>query len=343
MQDCNVNSNFHTSIVSIEFRTKFEKQITSKELRYAFICAVSNFNLMLYKPAKDLLIKLKFASIPEREEALNSLGFTQNPDYVSDGFLLLNEEQVSLFQAELRYQYQLLHPDFLAVAENPDYSKELKALRDKVNDQVIYFTIVDVCQHAYKNKTEFDKIIDLLRSNSESRHRKGLQQMLFSWKMVKIIEQYTEQICDLFESMYKSVENQRDVATSNTGYTPFGGLAEMLQDKGFDLTEKCSDEVIHTEAIVSDETVHDEAPALNSKLDKLIFNKDILIKYLLANDSNKFELLKELLNCGLDLNYVIANEKEIFNFIQAYINLQNARVSLEKATVCFNEACKTLE
>ena len=273
-----------------------------------------------FKDARYFLWKMKFY----REDALNGLGFTLNPS--KEILILLTEKQADRLYNEMRFQYVSTHEDFLKVDEKLWCKEELTALKKAVNDdQVVYFTIVSVCEKSYGSNTLLNNSISLLTDScNEYSQIKALYNLGFSKDNAALIKPYSNEIANLLKSYIKHFDESNPIKVAG----------EATESETSDKKVEESEVSMQTEAVPSadealskeletDESITCEVQSkepINRVVNNDVINVDILLKN--KNTIRDFiNLSKVLSEAGIDSMKVLKKLSVIESLFDAVDNL----------------------
>lgn len=310
------------------FRSKFEDRLITDKNRPIFTAAFETFCKLSSDTARKILWRLTYND-EFLEKNLRTLGLTLE---------LVPSDKVLTLRDELRYQYELLYPEFLAV-EVPDECLEAFTAFKNRTDAIVANVVYRNCLYAsYFDALSMRQILDLLESNKENRYFRGLRDIGFSYKVAQYLKPYHMQIHDLLKSLYDH-NNQNVNSFKNT---PFDELDDRIKDAGIELPYTFGEE---TQVEVESETetlveatantavhatveapveAHNEAQAeqpaeANSGFkpltpEEILEHKDVFTSFVESSDMN---ILLQIGKLGFDLNKIIDKKEAISKFLEA--------------------------
>lgn len=323
------NNSKNGNNTTFTFRNKFENRLVTDENRQIFIATFKSFINLGPDTARTLLWRLTYNlnDVEHLEENLQTLGLTMK---------IVPLGTVITLRDELRYQYELLHPEFLAVEVPDECLKAFTALKNRT-DTIVANIVYGNCFYAsYFDALSMTKIFDLLKSNNEYRYFRGLRDIGFSYKIAKYLNPYHKQIHDLLKALYDY--NHRNVQSFQN--TPFAELDNRLEDAGIDLpftfgeeaqealepvVEATDDTTVQVPVEVPVEAQAEHPAETNSDFkaltpDAILEYKDVFTTFVESSDMNSLIQIREL---GFDLNKVIVKKDAIIKLLEATKSLSD--------------------
>lgn len=315
--------NNNTKSTTFTFRNKFEDRLVTDENRPVFMDAFESFCNLDPDTARKFLWYLTY-NVEFLEENLQRLGLTLD---------LVPSDKVLTLRDELRYQYELLHPEFLAVEVPDECLEAFTALKNHTDAIVANVVYVDCFSNSYIDELSMMQSLDLLESDKENRYFGGLRSLGFSYKEAQYLKPYHMQIHDLLKALYEH-NNQNVHSFKNT---PFAGLNDRLKDAGIDLPFTLGEEAqgavepVNEEAQVAVEPV-DETPveatveAPNEvqtaeagscfrplTAQAILEHKDVFTSFVKNDDMNA---LMQIIHLDFNLNKVMVKKEAISKIIE---------------------------
>ncbi len=210
--------------ISFNFRDEFQDQLLNKENSSTFVGAFARFCNNHPDPAKTILWRLTY-NVEFFEEELQKLGLNLE---------IVPLDKVSTLRDELRYQYNVLHPDFLA-PQLPDSANKcaeaFTALKNHT-DEIVANAVLDYCYNClYVEEESKKKILRLLGKPEGNNSFGGLRQLGFTRRAASYLMPYHLQIRDLFKALCDCTL-QNSPSFKNT---PFEELDKQLNAAGIEL------------------------------------------------------------------------------------------------------------
>lgn len=293
------------------FRSKFENRLVTDAKRPVFMDSFEAFCNLASDTARKILWRLTYNDDEFLEKNLHELGLTLE---------IVPLDKVLTLRDELRYQYELLYPDFLAI-EVPDECLEAFTALKNHTDSIVANVVYGYCfSNSYLDNLSMSQILDLLGSNKENRYFGGLRSLGFSYKEANYLKQYHLLIRNLLKALYE--RNPQNIHFFKN--TPFDGLDNCLKDAGIDLPFDIEDIPAKAPTKISVETsseVQDnEHPAEADSgfkpltVQAILEHKDVFTSFVESSDMN---ILLQVGKLGFDLNKVIAKKEAILEVIEA--------------------------
>lgn len=212
----NTNAN-PCETMEITFRTKFEKMLNDAN-RAAIVSAVSKFCSFNEDYAIKSLWNLTCGLWLDR--TLERLELSK--EMVSD---------VTALRNELRYQYELRHPDFLKLDVSSTCLPAFEALKNK-SDAVVANVVFGYCiSHIHMHSGTVQYSLELLSSDAENRYFGGVRNMSVSYQEADFLKNFHMEIHDLLKALYED-KCQNEVSSANL---PFANLGERVKEAGIQL------------------------------------------------------------------------------------------------------------
>ena len=189
-----------SSIIDIKFRSKFRNQMNFsdlssfnefKEVFFIAICSYEEFFI-------GLLWSLTYNPIGDKapEKYL----------YFYKTFNRFSTQQQAVILSELRYQYALLHPDFLKVEVEGNIAKRYAELKDFAGEITAY-QVLQKCMQFKKYQANVRKrCSELLKNSRENFYFGGIRELGFKHSEASYLKSYIKQISNLFDEVAGEVD-----------------------------------------------------------------------------------------------------------------------------------------
>lgn len=214
----NTNAN-PCETMEITFRNKFEKLLTDGN-RAAIVSAVKKFCSFNADYAIKSLWSLTCGLWADK--TLERLELSE--EIVGD---------VTALRNELRYQYELRHPDFLNLDVPSTCLPAFEALKNKT-DAIVANVIFGYCiSHIHLDANTVQYSLELLSSDAENRYFGGIRSLSarLSYPEATYLKNVHMEIHDLLKALYED-KCQNEVPSGNL---PFANLDERIKEAGIQL------------------------------------------------------------------------------------------------------------
>lgn len=325
----NTNAN-PCETMEITFRNKFEKLLTDGN-RAAIVSAVKKFCSFNADYAIKSLWSLTCGLWADK--TLERLELSE--EIVGD---------VTALRNELRYQYELRHPDFLNLDVPSTCLPAFEALKNKT-DAIVANVIFGYCiSHIHLDANTVQYSLKLLSSDAENRYFGGIRSLSarLSYPEATYLKNFHMEIHDLLKALYED-KCQNEVSSGNL---PFANLDERIKEAGIQLAPNAAPtsrqktechsygstpavEVNPQEPLSTPCTFCEEVPTtvqsdvateINPDTGFASLNAPQILRYqehfnaLLSSEALANLII--LRDSGFDLNEIIDKEKKISSFLQ---------------------------
>lgn len=307
----------NTMNIDFKFRTKFEKLIRNDEHRQALIFAFNNFCSYTPLEAINYLWKLTYYS---GDIHFNELDETAISILLLDLYLdfsVVSPSEILNLRNELRYQYELLNPNFLKVEMDEQSEKAFTELANK--SDIITATIVYEHCISFQCITDEDmsRILFLLNNSNENNFFGGIRSLYFTKREAIYLKPFHTQIHDLLEAVYEFYTDSN--SSKNDSYQePNMAIENTEFEDDSDLPFVWGNEHLSVDSSADNCSSTFKFKELTSK--NILEHKHVFA--LLESDLN-IDILKQISDLGFDLNEVIVKQQKIINLLIADKDLSN--------------------
>lgn len=254
------NTSGTAKVSEIKFRNKFTSVITDNN-RSSILKAFQKFLRRAPDSAVPFLWKLTCCDRTENFEGLlETLGLEATT---------VAMESRSLLCSELRYQYSLVHPDFLDVTAPEDCLPALQALKDKVSDSIAVYMVTQKIREFLLVGTPafFEQTMNLLDAEEEAKYFGGIRSLKFGYPAAIFLKPFHTEIANLFRALWEHKKSKEEDSKN----LPFKDLDARVKKAGIVLAEEAT--IPATEATVNEASTlkaaapqtHTIEPQANSK------------------------------------------------------------------------------
>lgn len=310
-------SNFKSSY---DLRSRFVSQLQSAGLRENTLDHA--FSSAEYMGKSWLLKRLWALSFPESAEwALNSFSLTGYKQQEELYDAVIPSELVIPFRNELRYQYTLVHKDFLKIADN-EYARPFGQFiqelgMDKILSAGIFMRIVDfLSKNIWLNSSLVEKTIHLLKSSKINYRYGGLKNIGLRHHEIMALLDKSEAIAALLKKVFEisiskqevilpsDIFVQEDVDEQSTDVdedwsTPFAHLDTLVKENNYKLSNFSEQNEQEEEECTSEETPVTNSLKVLTPAD-VIMHQDVLHEFICVTEKirslgfNPKEVLEKL-------------------------------------------------